>query len=245
RARARSRTAGAGRGGLTEPADIADCGNSGTGARLLAGVLAGQPFWTLITGDASLRRRPMGRIAEPLRRMGATIVGRAEGTRLPLAIRGSEAPKAIEYATPVASAQIKSAALLAGLGALGPVPVIEPAPSRDRSERMLRGFGARLEMSERTVTLTPGPLRATSVVVPGDISSAAFLLVAGAIVGDSRVTLHKVGTNPTRTGILDVLDAMGARIARAGAGDEGEPTASLTVTGGPLRAAEIAGARLI
>ncbi|HEU5194326.1 MAG TPA: 3-phosphoshikimate 1-carboxyvinyltransferase [Methylomirabilota bacterium] len=239
------RIAGAGLRGLTEPADIVDCGNSGTSARLLAGVLAGQPFWTLMTGDASLRRRPMGRIAEPLRRMGATIVGRAEGTRLPLAIRGSEAPKAIEYATPVASAQIKSAVLLAGLGADGPVTVIEPAPSRDHSERMLRRFGARLETSERTVTLTPGPLRATSVVVPGDISSAAFLLVAGAIVGDSRVTLHKVGVNPTRTGILDVLDAMGARIASAGAADEGEPTASLTVTGGPLRATEIAGARLI
>ena len=239
------RIAGAGLGGLSEPADVIDCGNSGTTARLLCGVLAGQPFWTLMTADASMRRRPMGRIAEPLRKMGATLVGRAEGTRLPLAIRGTATPKAIEYATPVASAQIKSAVLLAGLGADGPVTVIEPAPSRDHSERMLRRFGARVTTAERTVTLTPGPLRATTVVVPGDISSAAFLLVAGAIVGDSRVTLHRVGVNPTRTGILDVLDAMGARIASGVAADEGEPTASLTVTGGALRATEIGGARLI
>jgi 3-phosphoshikimate 1-carboxyvinyltransferase len=239
------RIAGAGLRGLSEPADVIDCGNSGTTARLLSGVLAGQPFWTLLTGDASLRRRPMGRIAEPLRKMGATIVGRAEGTRLPLAIRGTAAPKAIEYATPVASAQIKSAVLLAGLGADGPVTVIEPAPSRDHSERILRRFGARVTTAERTVTLTPGPLRATTVVVPGDISSAAFLLVAGAIVGDSRVTLHRVGVNPTRTGILDVLEAMGARITSGTAADEGEPTASLTVTGGALRATEIGGARLI
>ena len=240
------RIAGGGLRGLSEPADVIDCGNSGTGARLLPGVLAGQPFWTLLTGDASLRRRPMGRIAEPLRKMGATIVGRAEGTKLPLAIRGTEAPKGIEYATPVASAQIKSAVLLAGLGADGPVTVIEPAPSRDHSERMLRRFGARVTTSdERTVTLTPGPLRATTVVVPGDISSAAFLLVAGAIVGQARVTLHKVGMNPTRTGVLDALEAMGARITTANAADEGEPTASLTVSAGPLRATEIGGARLI
>jgi len=239
------RIAGAGLRGLTEPGDVIDCGNSGTTARLLSGVLAGQPFWTLLTGDASLRRRPMGRIAEPLRRMGATIVGRADGSRLPLAIRGSAQPTAIEYATPVASAQVKSAVLLAGLGADGPVTVIEPAPSRDHSERMLRRFGARLEVGERTVTLTPGPLRATSVVVPGDISSAAFLLVAGAIVDDARVTLHRVGVNPTRTGVLDVLEAMGARISTAQGADEGEPTASLTVTSSALRATDIGGARLI
>jgi 3-phosphoshikimate 1-carboxyvinyltransferase len=239
------RIAGAGLRGLGEPADVIDCGNSGTTARLLSGVLAGQPFWTLMTGDASLRRRPMGRIADPLRRMGATIVGRADGTRLPLAIRGSARPSAIEYATPVASAQVKSAVLLAGLGADGPVTVIEPAPSRDHSERMLRRFGARLETGEGTVTLTPGPLRATTVVVPGDISSAAFLLVAGAIVADAQVTLHRVGVNPTRTGALDVLTAMGAQITTGQGGDEGEPTASLTVTSSALRATEIGGARLI
>ncbi len=239
------RIAGAGLRGLSEPADVIDCGNAGTAARLLCGVLAGQPFWTLLTGDASLRGRPMGRIAEPLRKMGATVVGRAEGTKLPLAIRGAATTKAIEYATPVASAQIKSAVLLAGLTADGPVTVTEPAPSRDHSERILRRFGARLTTGERTVTLTPGPLRATTVVVPGDISSAAFLLVAGAIVGDARVTLHRVGVNPTRTGILEVLEAMGARVSSGQPADEGEPTASLTVTSGALRAAEIGGARLI
>jgi 3-phosphoshikimate 1-carboxyvinyltransferase len=239
------RVAGGGLRGLSEPGDVVDCGNSGTTARLLAGVLAGQPFWTVMTGDASLRRRPMGRIAEPLRRMGATIVGRADGTRLPLAIAGTATPKALEYATPVASAQIKSAVLLAGLGADGPVTVIEPAPSRDHSERMLRRFGASLATAECRITLTPGPLRATSVVVPGDISSAAFLLVAAAIVADAQVTLVRVGVNPTRTGVLDVLEGMGARVATGQTADEGEPTASLTVTGGPLRATAIAGARLI
>jgi 3-phosphoshikimate 1-carboxyvinyltransferase len=239
------RIAGGGLRGLSEPGDVIDCGNSGTLARLLPGVLAGQPFWTLLTGDASLRRRPMDRITAPLRAMGATIVGRAEGARLPLAIRGTAAPKAIEYATPVASAQIKSAVLLAGLGADGPVTVKEPAPSRDHSERMLRRFGARLTVAGTTVTLVPGPLRATSVVVPGDISSAAFLLVAGAIVPDARLTLHRVGVNPTRTGVLDVLRAMGATLTTERIADEGEPTASLTVTSGPLRATDIAGAALM
>jgi 3-phosphoshikimate 1-carboxyvinyltransferase len=239
------RIAGSGPRGLAEPANVLDCGNSGTMARLLAGVVAGLPFWTMLTGDASLRSRPMGRIAEPLRAMGATIVGRAEGTRLPLAIRGAERLKAFQYATPVASAQVKSAILLAGLGAAGPVSVTEPAPSRDHSERMLRRFGARVETVDRTVTLTPGPLRATSVVVPGDISSAAFLLVAGALVGDARITLHRVGVNPTRTGILDVLEAMSARVDQSRAADEGEPTASLTLGTTALRATTIGGRLLI
>ena len=239
------RVAGGGLRGLSEPSDVIDCGNSGTTARLLAGALATQPFWTMLTGDASLRRRPMGRIAEPLRAMGATIVGRSDGGRLPLAIRGTAPTTAVRYATPVASAQVKSAILLAGLAAEGPVTVTEPAPSRDHSERMLRRFGARVASGDRTVTLTPGPLRATSVVVPGDISSAAFLLVAGAIVGESRVTLHRVGVNPTRTGVLDVLAAMGARIQTTNAADDGEPTASLTVTAGALEPTTIGGALLI
>ncbi|HEU4369213.1 MAG TPA: 3-phosphoshikimate 1-carboxyvinyltransferase [Methylomirabilota bacterium] len=239
------RIAGGGLRGLSEPADVIDCGNAGTMARLLAGVLAGQPFWTVLTGDASLRRRPMGRIAEPLRAMGATLVGRAEGTRLPLAIRGAAVTKSLRYATPVASAQVKSAILLAGLGADGPVTVTEPAPSRDHSERMLRRFGARVAAEDRAVTLTPGPLRATSVVVPGDISSAAFLLVAGALVGDATLTLHRVGVNPTRTGVLDVLAAMGARVRTSGAADEGEPTASLSVATSALRGTTVGGAALI
>jgi 3-phosphoshikimate 1-carboxyvinyltransferase len=239
------RIAGGGLRGLSEPGDVIDCGNSGTTARLLAGVLATQPFWTMMTGDASLRRRPMGRIAEPLRAMGATIVGRADGTRLPLAVRGAAPTTAVRYATPVASAQVKSAILLAGLAAEAPVTVAEPAPSRDHSERMLRRFGARVLSEGTTVTLAPGPLRATSVVVPGDVSSAAFLLVAGALVGEGCVALHRVGINPTRTGVLDVLEAMGARIASTNPADEGEPTATLTVTSGPLTATTIGGALLI
>jgi 3-phosphoshikimate 1-carboxyvinyltransferase len=241
------RIAGAGLGGLVEPTDVVDCGNSGTTVRLLLGVLAGQPFWTLLTGDDSLRRRPMKRVAEPLGRMGATIVGRADGGRLPLAVRGAERPRAIAYETPVASAQVKSAVLLAGLRADGPVSVREPAPSRDHSEVMLRAFGARLERADaRSVTLHPGPLRGAAVQVPGDISSAAFVLVAGLIVPDGRVTVRRVGVNPTRTGLLDVLAAMRAAVtttAQGGPPDAaGEPIAALSVSHAPLVATTVAGA---
>ncbi len=236
------RIVGAGLRGLQEPVDVIDCGNSGTTARLLLGVLAGQPFWTMLTGDDSLRRRPMARVAEPLRGMGATIVGRADGSRLPLAIRGGERLRAASHTTPVASAQVKSAILLAGLYAEGPVSVTEPAASRDHSERMLRRFGARIETRDRTVTITPGELRGTTIQVPGDVSSAAFLLVAGAIVGDARIAVARVGVNPTRTGVLDVLEAMGAGIERSDASEEGEPTATLTVASAALRGTTIAGA---
>ena len=240
------RIAGAGLGGLVEPADIIDCGNSGTTARLLVGFVAGQPFWTLLTGDESLRRRPMKRVAEPLTRMGATIVGRSDGGRLPLAVRGAERPRAIAYDTPIASAQVKSAILLAGLRADGPVTVREPAPSRDHSEVMLRAFGVRVERPDaRTVTLHPGPLRGTAIQVPGDISSAAFVLVAGLIVPGARVTVRRVGVNPTRTGLLDVLASMHAPLtidAQRGSEASGEPMASLTVSAGPLEATTVAGA---
>lgn len=237
------RIAGTGLRGLQEPSDVVDCGNSGTTARLLLGVLAGQPFWSFLTGDDSLRRRPMGRVAEPLRAMGATVAGRAEGTRLPLGIRGSAPLRAIAWETPVASAQVKSAILLAGLYADGPVSVTEPAPSRDHSERMLARFGARIARHERRITLTPSAagLSGTTVRVPGDISSAAFLLVAGAIVGAGRVTVKDVGVNPTRTGLLDVLEAMGARIARSQEQDDGEPTASLSVESATLEGATVGG----
>jgi 3-phosphoshikimate 1-carboxyvinyltransferase len=237
------RIAGVGLHGLAEPGDVVDCGNSGTTARLLIGLLAGQPFWTLLTGDDSLRRRPMKRVVEPLGRMGATIVGRADGGRLPLAVRGADRPRAIAYDSPVASAQVKSAILLAGLRADGPVTVTEPAPSRDHSEVMLHAFGARLERAARTVTLHPGPLRATAVQVPGDISSAAFLLVAGALVRDARVTVAGVGVNPTRTGLLDVLAAMGVRVTLTpvdGAAG-GERIASLAVTGAEAAGTIVAG----
>ena len=240
------RIAGVGRAGLIEPADVVDCGNSGTTVRLLIGLLAGQPFWTLLTGDESLRRRPMKRVAEPLTLMGASIVGRADGSRLPLAVRGADQPRAIAYDTPVASAQVKSAVLLAGLRADGPVTVREPAPSRDHSEVMLRAFGACLERPDaRTVTVHPGPLRGTAVHVPGDISSAAFLLVAGLLVPEARVTVRRVGANPTRTGLLDVLAAMQAPLTATPAGGSGdaagEPMSALTVTPGTLAATTVAG----
>lgn len=235
------RIAGVGLRGLQEAGDVIDCGNSGTTARLLLGVLATQPFWTMLTGDASLRRRPMARVAEPLRAMGATVVGRADGTRLPLAVRGTGRTAAIAHATPVASAQVKSAVLLAGLAADGPVAVIEPSASRDHTEVMLRAFGARVDRQGTTVTLVPGPLRGTAVQVPGDISSAAFLLVAAAIVPDARVTLSNIGVNPTRTGVLDVLAAMGAAVERSEEAAEGEPTATLTLASSPLGGATVAG----
>lgn len=235
------RIAGAGRRGLVEPSDVVDCGNSGTTARLLMGVLAGQPFWTLLTGDASLRRRPMARVSEPLRAMGATIVGRGEGARLPLAVRGAERTRALAYAPPVASAQVKTAVLLAGLAADGPVSVTEPLGSRDHSERMLRAFGARVAVRGTTVTLEPGALRGTTVHVPGDISSAAFLLVAGVIVRDAQVTVLRAGVNPTRTGVLDVLAAMGADVTRAAESAESEPTATLTARSSSLQGTVIAG----
>ena len=234
---------GAGLMGLREPEDVLDCGNSGTGARLLLGLLAGQPFWTFLTGDASLRRRPMKRVAEPLAAMGATFVGRQDGGRLPLGVRGARPLRAYVYASPVASAQIKTALLLAGLWADGPVSVTEPAQSRDHTERMLAGFGARLSVDGRTVTITPGrELRGQAVAVPGDISSAAFLLVAGALVADGRVTVARVGSNPTRAGLLDVLASMGARIERGGESSAaGEPVTDLTTASTALRGAHIGG----
>lgn len=234
---------GMGLHGLREPEDIIDCGNSGTTARLLLGVLAGQPFWTLLTGDASLRRRPMGRVAEPLARMGATIVGRDGGKRLPLAVGGARPLKAIACRSPVASAQVKTALLLAGLWADGPVTVEEPARSRDHTERMLRAFGANLDVEGTRVTLTPGPaLTGQPIAVPGDISSAAFFLVAASIMRDAAVTVTNVGVNPTRAGILEILHAMGARVAlRALPPASGEPVADLTASSGELRAAEVGG----
>lgn len=238
------RIANAGTRGLQEPTDIIDCGNSGTTVRLLLGVLARLPFWACLTGDDSLRRRPMARVAEPLRRMGATIVGRAEGGRLPLAVRGAERLRALVYELPVASAQVKSAILLAGLGADGPVSVTEPAQSRDHTERMLRQFGARLSTRGLTTTLEPGPLVGASVTVPGDISSATFPLVAALIVPESRVTVTGVGLNPTRTGILEALAAMGAQLelAPAVAPPGGEPHGDVTAVSSALGPGVVGGA---
>jgi 3-phosphoshikimate 1-carboxyvinyltransferase len=209
------------------------------------GVLAGQPFWTLLTGDASLRGRPMARVAEPLRRMGATVVGRAGGTRLPLAVGGARPLRGLEYRSPVASAQVKSALLLAGLWADGAVTVEEPAASRDHTERMLAGFGVRLRVDGRRVRLEPGQaLTGQAVAVPGDISSAAFFLAAALVVPDAAVTLPRVGTNPTRTGMLEALGAMGAAVTRAaeGGAEGGEPVADLAVRPGGLRGVDLGGA---
>jgi 3-phosphoshikimate 1-carboxyvinyltransferase len=235
---------GAGLMGLAEPEDVIDCGNSGTSARLLLGVLAGQPFWSMLTGDDSLRRRPMGRVAEPLRRMGATVVGRDRGARLPLAVRGTRPLKALHYSSPVASAQVKTALLLAGLWADGPVTVEEPVLSRDHTERMLASFGARLAASPGRVTITPGGrLTGQPLAVPGDISSAAFFLVAAATLPEASLTLKNIGVNPTRTGVLDVLSEMGARIGRGSGGMTGgaEPAADLSVSAAALKGIEIRG----
>lgn len=236
------RIAGVGSRGFQEPPDVIDCGNSGTTARLLLGVLAGQSFTTVLTGDDSLRRRPMARVAEPLARMGAAFLGRARSSRLPLAIRGARPLRALAYETPVASAQVKSAVLLAGLWADGPVTVTEPAPSRDHSERMLRQFGATVTVRDRSVTLEPAELRGSVVDVPGDVSSAAFFLVAGAIVRDGRVVVTDVGVNPTRTGILDALGAMGASLEWPARRETDEPAATLAIHPSALRATEVAGA---
>ncbi|MCI0547200.1 MAG: 3-phosphoshikimate 1-carboxyvinyltransferase [Candidatus Rokubacteria bacterium] len=235
---------GVGLDGLREPEDVIDCGNSGTSARLLIGVLAGQPFWTVLTGDASLRARPMERVAVPLREMGATIVGRAGGGRLPLAVGGTRPLRGRRHRSAVASAQVKTALLLAGLWADGPVTVEEPALSRDHTERMLAGFGARLELGPGAVTITPGStLRGQAVAVPGDISSAAFFLVAGSIVPDSAITVRRVGVNPTRTGVLDALARMQAPVARGPAADPdaAEPASDLSTRTTTLAGAEIAG----
>jgi 3-phosphoshikimate 1-carboxyvinyltransferase len=234
---------GMGLAGLQEPEAVLDCGNSGTTARLLLGLLAGQPFWSFLTGDDSLRRRPMGRVTEPLARMGATVVGRGEGGRLPLGIRGARPLRGLVHRTPVASAQVKSALLLAGLAADGPTVVEEPAPSRDHTERMLRGFGARVRADGTRVTLSPGgELSGRAVRVPGDISSAAFFLVAGALVPGSALTVSGVGVNPTRTGLLDVLGEMGASLSVTPRQEGEEPVADLAVRPGALRGARVGGA---
>src|SRR5215510_239491 len=168
---------GTGQDGLTEPGDVVDCGNSGTTARLVVGVLAGQSFTTVLTGDESLRRRPMDRVIEPLARMGARVVGRHGGARLPLAIAGTCPLQPIRHVSPVASAQVKSAVLLAGLSASGPVSVIEPARSRDHTERMLVAFGGEVRLDGDAVTVVPGrKLTGRLCRVPGDVSSAAFFL---------------------------------------------------------------------
>jgi 3-phosphoshikimate 1-carboxyvinyltransferase len=232
-----------GKGRLEEPTDVVDCGNSGTGVRLIMGAAAGFPIAASFTGDASLRGRPMGRVLEPLVRMGAHYLGRA-GERLPLTVRGG-ALKRISYRLPVASAQVKSAVLLAGLHAQGGVEVIEPSRTRDHTERMLQGFGARLEIEDtdagRLVRLPPGQkLHGIEVKVPGDPSSAAFPLVAALVTPGSEVTVERVLLNPLRAGLFETLIEMGADLKIENRREEGgEPVGDITARHSALRAVEV------
>jgi 3-phosphoshikimate 1-carboxyvinyltransferase len=242
---------------LTEPEGVLDCGNSGTTTRLVAGLLAGRPLFAVLDGDASLRRRPMARVVEPLRAMGAAFAGRRGDTLLPLAITGRARLSPIAYRTPVPSAQIKSAILLAALAADGRTRVMEAVATRDHTERMLRARG--VEMTDTTgsdgehVVAIDGPARLAAIAdtVPSDPSAAAFWLVAGAIHPDAELRLGRVSTNPTRRAIIDILRRMGADIEEAAlpvqGGADGEPLADLVVRSSELRGidvspAEVAGA---
>ncbi|HEX9079654.1 MAG TPA: 3-phosphoshikimate 1-carboxyvinyltransferase [Desulfuromonadaceae bacterium] len=233
---------GRGLHGLQEAADVIDCGNSGTTIRLMTGLLAGQSFFSVLTGDQYLRKRPMKRVVEPLVRMGARILGRNQGSLAPLAIGGG-ALSAIGYESPVASAQVKSAIMLAGLYADGETSVREPSLSRDHSERMFRLFGASLEVFNNGVTVRGGvELAAQEIRVPGDISSAAFFLVAALITPGSELLIRNVGVNPTRTGVIDILRSMGGSIEMLDEREvSGEPVADLLVRSSRLKGIDIAG----
>ncbi len=264
---------GRGLHGLMEPKDVLDCAGSGTTMRLLAGILAGQPFYSVLTGNEQLRRRPMGRIAEPLRQMGATVLGRDDGRLPPLTILGGDL-RGIEYKLPVASAQVKSAILLAGLYADGPTVIHEPGPARDHTERMLAAMGANIEVqsskfkvestekSSRTrprvrkaargqaseqaffrgVKVQSSKLSSLDIVVPGDISSAAYFIAAACLVPGSEVAVIGVGVNFTRTGFLDALREIGADIVVENQREvSGEPIADIVVRAGDLRGIEVRG----
>ena len=227
---------GVGMRGLRRPPGPIDLGNSGTSMRLLCGLLAAQDFDVELRGDASLSRRPMERVAQPLRQMGAALETRAGGVP-PVLIKGGQRLRGIDYALPMASAQVKSCVLLAGLYAEGETAVTEPAPTRDHTERMLRGFPYAVTVDGARVSLTGGgSLRAADIDVPGDISSAAFFLVAASIAEGSDLTLEHVGINPTRTGVIDILRLMGADIAVLNERESGgEPVADLRVRAAPLQ----------
>jgi len=239
----RLRIQGCGLGGLQEPDEVLDVGNSGTTIRLLAGVLAAQPFFSVLTGDQYLRKRPMARVAVPLRSMGAVILGRDGGNLPPLAIKGARL-KAIDYVTPIASAQVKSAILLAGLFAEGETTVTEPSLSRDHTERMLEAVGVPIRRSGLSVRVqNVRRIPAAHITVPGDFSAAAFFLVAALVIPGSELTLLGVGMNPTRTGLLDALAAMGAEIEVSQPRVvSGEPVANLFIRSQELHGTEIGGA---
>lgn len=228
----------------SEPDDVVDCGNSGTTIRVLTGALAGRPFCTVLTGDASLRRRPMARVADPLRAMGARIDGRDGGSRAPLVVRGG-ALTGRRHELTVASAQVKSAILLAGLQAEGPTEVHEPLRSRDHTERMLRALGVPVEVDGTVVRIGAGVPEPCSIAVPGDPSSAAFFAVAAAITPGSEFVCPGLAGNPTRIGFVAVLRRMGADIDFVPTGEVcGEPVGELRVRGSALRATVIEGAEI-
>jgi 3-phosphoshikimate 1-carboxyvinyltransferase len=233
---------GKGLHGLSEPGDVIDCGNSGTTIRLITGLLAGQSFFSVVTGDQYLRKRPMKRVVEPLTRMGARILGRSQGSLAPLAISGG-ALNAIGYESPVSSAQVKSAVMLAGLYADGATSIREPSLSRDHSERMFRLFGASLESFDCGVTVRGGvELQGQEITVPGDISSATFFMVAALITPGSELLIRNVGVNPTRTGAIDILQAMGGDIQLLDQRElSGEPVADILVRTSRLKGCAIAG----
>ncbi|MDR7072359.1 3-phosphoshikimate 1-carboxyvinyltransferase [Fictibacillus barbaricus] len=233
---------GKGISGLQPSKEELYVGNSGTTIRLMLGILANTPFTTVLTGDDSIAKRPMNRVTQPLKEMGAIIDGKEEGNKVPLKITGGST-KGIDYHSKIASAQVKSAILLAGLQGEGITSVTEPAKSRDHSERMLEAFGCSVDQKGLTVSLNAGQeLKGTHIEVPGDISSAAFFLVAGAIIPESTISLKKVGLNPTRTGILDVLENMGAKIQFENVNSESsEPYGDLVIQTSKLKGTIIKG----
>jgi 3-phosphoshikimate 1-carboxyvinyltransferase len=230
---------------LVEPADVLDCGNSGTSIRLLTGLLAGRPFLSILTGDASLVERPMARVTEPLRAMGAHLDGRAGATKPPLVVRGGDLTGRVHHLA-VASAQVKTALLLAGLQARGTTEVIEPSMSRDHTERMLAALGAPLtRIGDRAVRVTAGAPSAFEFTVPGDPSSAAFWVVAATITPGSELVVEDVALNPARIAFVDVLARMGAAIELVHVGERlGEPVGELRVTSAPLRGTVVEGAEV-
>ncbi len=231
---------GKGIAALKSPSAPIDCGNSGTTTRLLLGLLSGLPIAATLTGDASLSKRPMRRVTEPLEKMGAKFHGPNGPDRLPLTVQGGSL-KGITYTLPIPSAQLKSAILLAGLSAQGPTTVIEPVESRDHTERMLSYFGTRVKRNGLSITIEPGAqLKGRQVSVPGDISSAAFFLVGAAIVPGSSIVARRIGLNPTRTGLIDLLKRMGANIwITSVSGEDWEPTGDVTMKSSRLHGENI------
>ncbi len=234
---------GTGEDGLQEAVNVLDAENSATTMRLLGGLLVGQPFLSVITGDTSLRNRPMGRLIEPLRLMGADIWGRGQDSFAPLIIKGGKL-RGIDFTLPIPSAQIKSAILLAGLFARGNTVLRQTIPSRDHTERMLKQMGASLESEGNSISLLPlsNPLISVNLHVPGDISSAAYFLIAGIIHPSARIVIRDCGINPTRTGIIDILLAMGAKLKINNERLEaGEPLADIVVESSELTGIEVGG----